>query len=85
MFEFTLALKDLDRANTSVEVFKNPRSRDLQTLGRGRVNTSNEVFKYLGRDSDLGRGLKKTDLAHIQTNGKFPVPCRCVNPAIPST
>ena len=51
--------------------FTNPRSRYLNTL--------TEVFRY------LGRGLKKTDLALIQTNGKFTVPCRGVNPAIPST
>ena len=57
--------------------FTNPRSRYL--------NTSTEVFRYLGRGSYLGRGLKKTDLALIQTNGKFTVPCRGVNPAIPST
>ena len=76
-----LVLKDLDRGinKTSTEGLLNPRSRDLQTLGRGLVNTSTEVFKY------LGRGLKKTDLAHIQANGKFSVPCRGVNPAIPST
>ena len=59
--------------NTSVEVFKyldwgiagfkNPRSRYL--------NTSTEVFRYLGRGSYLGRGLKKIDLAHIQTNEIF--------------
>ena len=78
---------DLGRGlnKTSTEGFLNPRSRNLQTLGRGPVNTSTEVFKYLGRGSYLGRGLKKKDLAHIQTNEKFPVPCRGVHPAIPST
>ena len=60
-------------------------SRALQTLGRGFVKTSTEVFKYFGRGSYLGRGLKKIDLAHIQTNEKFSVPCRGVHTAIPST
>ena len=63
----------------STEGLTNPRSRALQTLDRGFVKTSTEVFKY------LGRGLKKIDLAHIQTNEIFPVPCRGVNLAIPST
>ena len=72
---------DLGRGlnKTSTKGLLNPRSRYLQTLGRGFVKTSTEVFKY------LGRGLKKIDLAPIQTNEKFYVPCRGVNPAIPST
>ena len=58
----------------STEVLLIPRPRYC-----GLYKPSVEVFKY------LDRGLKKIGLSLIQTNGKFNVPCRGVNPAIPST
>ena len=64
-----------------------PRSRYLKNLDRGFLNPSTEgLTNPRSRDlQTLGQGLKKIDLAHIQTNEKFPVPCRGVNPTIPST
>jgi len=49
MFEFTLALKDLDRANTSVEVFIRPRPRVFKPSVEGFTNPRSRSYKYLDR------------------------------------